>query len=201
MLKRFDSLPTSVEINGKDYAINSDFRISVAFEDILADKSLSKEQALYEGLNLYYPIMPDDIVQALEKMLWFYLCGEDFNPQTEKKSNRKRIYSSSYDFKYIYAGFVQQYGIDLYTDELHWWKYRALLFGLSDCMFEKILGYRSMDLKKLPVEERKRYKKLQKTFALPEDMSIDADDIEFEKGLEEALLSGDVASFLEKNKR
>lgn len=194
----FDRLPETVQIGGAKYDINSDFRTSLKFEQILFDSGLSKEDALLQGLGLYYPIRPEDEAEALNKIIWFYMCGE--TEPGEKKRNEKRIYSAEHDFKYIYSAFLQQYAIDLTEADMHWWKYRALFASLNDCMLQRIMGYRSIDIKKLPLEERKKYRSLQQAFALP-DGGLSEEDREFQQGLENALENGTVTEFLGRQRK
>lgn len=191
------NLPQTVNIGGTEYTIHADFRTSIQFEQMLFDSELSKEEALSKGIDLYYPVRPKDDMEALEKMIWFYSCGEE--QKKSKQTTSKRMYSIEHDFRYIYAAFLEQYRIDLLEEDMHWWKFRALFLSLNDCMFQRIVGYRAVDLKKLPPEERKRYKELKSAFALPETKTISEEDEQFQMGLEEALANGNIADFLKEH--
>ena len=59
--------------------------------------------------------------------------------------------------------------IDLVEEDLHWWKFRALLVSLTeDCKFVKIIGYRTMDIDpKLPAKQRAFYEKMKREYRLP----------------------------------
>lgn len=186
-----DVLPETVEIDGAEYRINSDFRISILFELLMQDDEVGKRQKLIQGLKLYYPEIPHNVTMAVDKMIWFYRCGKE----TERgghgsgSGRAKQIYSFEYDDDYIYAAFLEQYGIDLQDiEELHWWKFRALFRGLSeDTEFVKIMGYRSVKINsKMSKEQREFYKKMQSIHALPiTDAERKADEL-----LTEALLNG-----------
>lgn len=65
--------------------------------------------------------------------------------------------------------FKEQYGIDLNDANLHWWKFRALFMSLrADCMFTKILGYRTMPItSKMSTADRNFYQRMKKLYALP----------------------------------
>ena len=160
-----DLVPKTITIDNKEYEINSDFRTSILFELLMQDKSIKDNDKIYLALELYYPNIPDDINSAIEKMLWFYRCGKDlitskkiFLNYQELKSKRKgkgksdiKIYSFEYDDDYIYAAFMDQYGIDLQDIKyLHWWKFKAMFRSLKeDTEIVKIMRYRSMDLSKI----------------------------------------------------
>lgn len=186
-----DVLPETVEIDGAEYRINSDFRISILFELLMQDDELGKRQKLVQGLQLYYPEIPHNVTMAVDKMIWFYRCGKETgNGGHGSGSGRaKQIYSFEYDDDYIYAAFLEQYGIDLQDiEELHWWKFRALFRGLSeDTEFVKIMGYRSVKItSEMSKEQREFYKKMQSIHALPiTDAERKADEL-----LTEALLNG-----------
>ena len=72
-----DPVPTTIEISGSRYEINSDYRISILFEMLLMDPEVPDSQKLYQGLQLYYPAIPNDIQGAIERVLWFYRCGKE----------------------------------------------------------------------------------------------------------------------------
>ena len=152
-----DKPPEQVEVDGKLYKINSDFRTSIQFEILMQKKELTEKQKEFanelclldkemdretaellakykDGLELYYPEIPNDINEAINAMLWFYECGkENIDKKKSKKSGSgKKIYNYNYDADYIYAAFFEQYHIDLAEQELHWWKFSALFSALSD---------------------------------------------------------------------
>lgn len=186
-----DLLPTEIEIDNKKYEINSDFRTSILFELLMQDKSIGEEDKIFMALQLYYPIIPQNINLAIEKMLWFYRCGKDI---TKSKGNGKgknvtQIYSFEYDDDYIYAAFIDQYNIDLQDIEyLHWWKFKAMFKSLKeDNEIVKIMGYRSMNVSKIKdKEQRTHYKEMQKLYEIP----ISKDEREKLDEITEALLLG-----------
>ena len=186
-----DLLPIAVEIDNKNYEINSDFRTSILFELLMQDKSIGEEDKIFMALQLYYPVIPENINEAIEQMLWFYRCGKDI---TKSKGNGKgksvtQIYSFEYDDDYIYAAFIDQYNLDLQDIEyLHWWKFKAMFKALKeDNEIVKIMGYRSMDISKIKDKEQKAYyNKMRKLYEIP----ISKDEREKLDEITEALLIG-----------
>lgn len=186
-----DLLPVTVEINNKEYEINSDFRVSILFELLMQDDSIGEEDKILMALQLYFPIIPENINEAIERILWFYRCGKD--RKTSKGSGKcksvTQIYSFEYDDDYIYAAFMDQYSIDLQDIEyLHWWKFKAMFKSFKeDNEIVKIMGYRSKDLSKIKDKEQKvYYKKMKDIYKIP----ISQDEDRKLKEIEEALLNG-----------
>lgn len=186
-----DLVPITIKINNKKYDINSDFRISILFELLMQDNSMGDKDKMLMALKLYYPVIPKNLNEAIEQMLWFYRCGKDIR---KSKGNGKgksitQIYSFEHDDDYIYAAFMDQYGIDLQDIEyLHWWKFKAMFKSLKeDNEIVKIMGYRSMDLSKIKDKEQKAYyKRMKDLYEIP----ISKDEDRKLKEIEEALLNG-----------
>nr|WP_301907079.1 bacteriophage Gp15 family protein [uncultured Anaerostipes sp.] len=209
-----DRLPGSVLVADREYRINTDFRVSVLFEEMIQDKNITEEQQLFieelmnipefegdhekarllakynSGLALYYPVIPEDLEGAISQMLWFYQCGKtEEQKQSGKGKKQSQIYSFTHDADYIYAAFMEQYGIDLNAVELHWWKFSAMFAGLKeDCLISKIMGYRATDTAGMDKEQKKFYKKMKEIYKLPENVS--EEDRALEEEVTQALMNG-----------
>ena len=194
-----DLLPTTINIDNKEYEINSDFRTSILFELLMQDSSVDDGDKLIMTLNLYYQEIPPKQYwkEATEKILWFYRCGKDFIASKGKGKDKSdiKIYSFEHDDDYIYAAFMDQYRIDLQDiKELHWWKFKAMFKSLKeDNKIVEIMGYRSMDLSKVKDREQKAYyKKMQNLYKLP----VSKSEQEKLEEIEKALLNGEDVSKL-----
>lgn len=176
-----DYLPETVEVDGIEYAINSDFRTGIIFEKILNDKELDNREIVHTALELYYQDdMPDDIGEALNAILNFYSCGVRKKGTNSGKAgngiNQPRIYDFDCDADYIFAAFLTQYGIDLNEIEyMHWWKFQALFKSLeSHNKIVEIIGYRSADLGQIKDKrEKARIAKMKTIYAIPENLSFE----------------------------
>ena len=193
-----DLLPKKVDIDGKYYEINWDFRTSILFEMMMDDVELSDEEKLIKGIELYYPVIPENLEEAIEKIIWFYSCGKETNNESGTVSNSKndKIYSLEYDDEYIYSAFLSQYGIDLQDiEDLHWWKFKAMFKSLNEeNQIVKIMGYRAMDIPNdMPNNQKDFYRKMKKLYELPRSKS----EIEKVREIENALLgNGDLSKVL-----
>lgn len=193
-----DLVPQKVIIDEKEYEIRSDFRISILFEMLMQDEELTNEEKIIQALNLYYPVIPENKIEAIEKIKWFYRCGKDIVKSNNVKgeSVNNKIYDYEFDDDYIYSAFLSQYGIDLQDIEyLHWWKFKAMFKSLKeDNLIVKIMEYRSIDLNSIKDKEQKaRYKKLQKLYEIPRSK----EEVEKINAIEEALMgNGDLSNLL-----
>lgn len=169
-----DLLPQSVEIDTLKYPINTDFRVSILFEELMQDKEVPLEEKFDLAINLYYKHKPHDKAQAVDRLLWFYRCGKEFEQKSgNSKADYKAIYSYEYDDEYIYSAFLQQYNIDLQdVEELHWWKFKALFKSLKDCKIVEIMGYRAMKIDaKIPKSQKEYYQRMKRLYKLPDNRS------------------------------
>ena len=96
------------------------------------------------------------------------------NPMKTTASNGKQEqapYDIRYDGDYIYASFLQAYGIDLFDvqGKLHWKKFNALLSGLPEgTKFMEVVKIRKWKPQKGDsAEYKEEMRRLQKDYALP----------------------------------
>ena len=164
-----DSLPKTVQICGREYPINSDFRAAVEFE-ILIQSDASPKKKTRGAIRLFFgdspPPFPENVL--VEAAAGFY-AGVGSDSDDRPKKNRKRIYSFAQDGDYIAAAFRSQYGIDLLTiPYMHWYEFRALFKGLEEsCEIVKIMGYRAAELSKIKYKpERERIARLQEIYKI-----------------------------------
>ena len=176
-----DILPTEYE----GLKINTNFRSFILFELLMQDKEINREDKIALALDLFYDEIPKDFSKAFKGIIWFYTRGKEMKKQEAEKKTKgrtKKIYSFEHDADLIYSAFLDQYGIDLNEIEyLHWFKFKAMFEALKDD--NKIcqgMGYRAVDISKIKdKEEKKRYKKLQKEWALPDDRTEDEKEQDF----------------------
>lgn len=108
------------------------------------------------------------------------------NPMKTTASNGKQEqapYDIRYDGDYIYASFLQAYGIDLFDvqGKLHWKKFNALLSGLPEgTKLMEVIKIRKWKAQKGDsAEYKEEMRRLQKDYALPYE--IVEEDEEYEE--------------------
>lgn len=165
-----DELPKSINIDGAEYEINTDFRVWIRIDLLLSANKADEIDRLYaltKAVMLCYKVLPPNIQRAVEGMAEFYRGTQK---QCGGTGGKKAIYSFEHDSEYILSSFMYDYNIDLTAVNMHWYKFKALFSSLSDdTMFVKIMQYRSVDLGKIKDKEQKRfYRRMKRVYALPD---------------------------------
>lgn len=197
-----NSFPASVTVNGVEYSIHADFRTVLRCFEIQGQKQELSESELLDMLKLFYNINQLTATEEhVNKMFWFFSCGREKEkkkfPRKIAGINDKQPFDFEEDADLIYAGFIQQYGIDLQESNMHWWKFMILLENLgSGTRLQKVMEYRTVDTnnKDMSKKEKDFYKAMQRYYGL-DRVPEKSEKI---KRIEEALLNGeDVSKLLE----
>lgn len=162
-------LPKQLFVNNKEYNINTDFRTWINFELILTDSQIDQNTKILTIIEIILidEIIASEIKSIFEALFSFYFIGQDYKNDTKKETSEE-AYNFQVDWKYIYPAFMQQYNIDLFEANLHWWQFKALFDSLhEDTQFIKVVGYRTMKLEKIrDRDQRAIYSKLKKQYAI-----------------------------------
>lgn len=174
-----DDLPEYIDVKGKKYFIDTDFRTCIIFEKLLNQSN--DQDSVETWLDLFYPEeRPSDIQAAVDGILYIYCCGKTDMAKTPPRKNGnvvlrpKMLYDFEIDAPYIFGAYLSQYGIDLNAIEyLHWWKFRSLFRSLnSSNKIVEIMSYRATDLSQIKNKsEQARIAKLQKLYEIPHAMT------------------------------
>lgn len=197
-----EPFPVSMAINGAECPINADFRTVLRCYEVQGNKTELSEGELIKILLMFYKKQKMFDEEHINKMFWFFSCGREKNkkafPRRIAGINNKQPFDFEEDADLIYAGFMQQYGIDLQTEDMHWWKFMILLENLgADTRLSRIMEYRTVDTasKHLSKEQRKFYQAMQRYYGL--DSRQMPEMTERDRLVEEALLNGgDVSKLL-----
>lgn len=163
--------PQYVKIDDKKYKINTDFRVAIKCNEIAQDSSISDyERALAIIYKLYGKEGLDDY-NNYEKLLELGIKYLSCNQEVEKVDEPDMDYVE--DMDYIEASFMSDYGIDLTTTQMDWWKFNNLINGLSNselgncCILNRIRNLRTYDTKEIQdAKERQKIEKAKKQVAL-----------------------------------
>ena len=158
----FGFLPETVTVSGKEYPVNTDFRTwleagEILKSDMIIERKIPKLVAL-----CYKDLYPDNPGMALSGVMTFYR-----NAFPGYKGKGKSVFSADFDGKLIYSGFYKAYGIDLCSENLHWYRFAPLFYELSDCAFSKVMKYRGAEIATLPKTNQRYFAEMKSAFALP----------------------------------
>ena len=195
--KKDKAYPETIKIKDKLYEINADFRNILRIFDMLGDGNIPefkkieklKHWFFEDNLSLPEDISPEIIVDGFIGFVRGQSpvgyadtpfqkgafgdtdeAGHEYEYDNENETERQFCYN--FDAGEIYAGFLCEYGIDLiYTDFLHWYKFKILLDNLSpESAFKKKIELRFMDLSGLP--DTSELYKAKESVQLPEINNI-----------------------------
>lgn len=177
------NLVESAEINGKTYNVDMSFDNVLRLIDMLNDALLNDalqvvvgvqmlldtelDLPIEEQVKVFNELYKQLIGTGVQKEILYDLKGNPM-PIQDEDEKKERLYDFKQDAEYIYASFMQDYGIDLIEQQgkLHWYKFKALLGGLSESTkFRKVLEIRQMPLPKSG-KQRAEVEKLKQTYAL-----------------------------------
>lgn len=140
-----NTYPQYAEINGKQYPINTDYRVALAcFEAINDDEITDIERPIaLIGLLFGENAEIQDTETAMKIIKQYLQCGK---VDEENDTNVEDI-DFEYDKDLITASFMSDYHIDLENTKMHWWKFCSLISGLKDdSILNKVRDVRNYDI-------------------------------------------------------
>lgn len=150
------------EWNG--YEINTGFHIGVQIallmEDDLVPDNLKMAiliELLFgneDGTTRDFPQGPEELAECWK---WF-INGWSYDNEVEGDNQNLRLMDYNVDQGRIYADFLQIYGIDLETTEMHWWRFQWLLWNMPprQSSFLQVIDIRKREpSKNASLEEKK----------------------------------------------
>ncbi len=123
-LSSLDGLPEAYVVRGRDYPVNTDFRVVLRIFRMLADVEIAEEDKPILLRRMFYKsAWPRDADAGFQ---WFVAMGRE-----QREPGGEKDFDYEQDAAEIYAAFKKEYGIDLFTcGPMHWWTFSALLEGM-----------------------------------------------------------------------
>ncbi len=148
-------LPNSIALSTRQIEIKTDFKTWLNFQSQMA-KNISELERIQVVKSVFFEdvkIMPNEYQDVLFGISE-YLKGArgyiNHVADVSKTINNDIPFDFELDSSYIYGAFMEQYGIDLFDAELHYYKFMALFECLHEnTAFKKIVGYRMTDTRKI----------------------------------------------------
>lgn len=171
-----EPISSFVEYQGRKY------RTTCSFDNVLEVQRMYKDERLngVEKCSLALSMLARSAFQiwllnpAEKTELLSKICKEQIElPKRPLIGKQMKTFDFALDGDYIYASFMQEYGIDLVEQQgrLHWKKFVALFQGLSEkTKIREVMRIRSMDIPKATkynANERQNIMELKAYYALP----------------------------------
>lgn len=130
-------LPSAVSVGGKFYAVRTGHPWWFRFAEVVREKNalLSDLDFIYDGE------VPADRKEGFKALCAFYQPETEL-PRKSGESGGEAALDYTADAELIFAGILEQYGIDLFEREVHWHKVLAMISGLHSTRLNEIIGYR-----------------------------------------------------------
>lgn len=168
------NLPCTVEISDVKYPIFTDFRDWLNFFELLEDKELAEQQRFEIAMQWYTDKIPVNSEEAFSALHRFALCEDMPKAGKKRKSEeddgtRAPAFSWLYDAPFIIGAFMQVYGIDLLSTDMHWYKFIALFQALPDDVpLKQRIALRQTNIAEIKDKtQRKRIRHAQLAIAIP----------------------------------
>ncbi len=165
-------LPTSLEIDGAEYKIRSDFRVALLIFDAYNNPELGNREKLAICLESLYIQLPENKEKAIEKAVWFLDGG---NMPKSKKAPVK-IMDWEYDQSIIFPAVNKVAGYETRTAEyLHWWSFLGMFNEVGEGLYSQVMNIRVKRAKgkKLQKWEREFYNEHKELINIKEKLTAE----------------------------
>lgn len=143
-------LPKSLEVDGKEYEINSDFRTVLVIFQAYNAPELTDFEKMEVCLQCIYKERPKNVEAALEKAMWF-LDGGDM---PKSKQAPVKIMDWEYDQSMYFPAVNKAAGYETREAEyLHWWSFLGLFNEIPEGLYSQVMNIRSKIAKGKPLEK------------------------------------------------
>lgn len=145
-------LPTTVDIEGQEYPIRSDFRAVLDALAALADPELTQQEQYQACLEIMYPrwqALPD--ANAALRAAFLFING---GQEEDSSTPRPRLIDWEQDAGMIAPAVDKVLGYSCRRcDYLHWWEFLGAFYGIGDGLFAQVVNIRSKRAKGKKLEK------------------------------------------------
>jgi hypothetical protein len=183
-MKLQDRLPDGVEVDGKWYKLDLDFRNVLKMIEVMDRDDLMPEAKAYKALSFVQkrPKNAEKVLEAVKGLLF----------KAPRKTGGQKVTDFEQDAGLIRAAFRQAYGIDLYRDRLHWIEFTELLNAIPEgSRYAEVVGIRARPMPAATKWNQHEREWLAKAKA---DVRLEMSEKEREQNYERDV--GNIAAFL-----
>src|SRR5574344_3001936 len=167
-------LPEAVEVDGSFYKVHTSYKDRLRFLELIADSQPPPQDFDFR----YSSKKPASRINGLIALAQF-CYPPTILPHTDKlEGSSDKAVDYAIDADYIFAAFMERYGIDLVESDMHWYKFQALFKGLHDTKLNEIIGYRLWDNTSGKRDAYTRQmEKLKSAWELPQESDEEDEDL------------------------
>lgn len=138
-------LPVTLNVKGRDFAINADFRPCLNIMRMFERNDLTDREKIECMVGiLFVDEIPDELLpDAAQEAVWFLNLGED----VQSKGNRGvgRLFSWEQDLKFIISAVDKSAGFSIRSREFyHFWEFMSAFFESGECVFNTLVHQRKL---------------------------------------------------------
>lgn len=154
-----DPMPCEVTVGGKRVRVLTDYKRWLVVWEVLSSSLPGRLKAelcchavVEESVNL------DDWEEILKALAAFLLQKDSIEENGSISSyHGEKLFDFAADSELIFASFLAEYGIDLTTEHMHWFKFMALLKSLSpDSPLMRTVRLRQTDTSEIEDDKLRR---------------------------------------------
>lgn len=163
-----DPPATHVWHENRYYTVNPSYDIVLDLQKVYRDSRLNDIDKINTALRMLI-VRPKRIHMSTNQKMNLLQAIYDQCikiPERHSPKNQQKVFDFEFDGEYIYASFMEEYGIDLIEQrgKLHWKKFLALFQGLSEkTKMREVMKIRSMEI---PSPNRHNRKEIQSIMEL-----------------------------------
>lgn len=150
-------LPSTVEIDGTEYDIRTDYRDILRIILAFGDPDLEPEHQVFVCLKVMYKdfdSMPESqYAEAYEKAVQFIDCGQ----KNDSPQKSPRTMDWEQDERMIFSAVNRVAGMEVRSvPYLHWWTFMGYFSEIGECAFSQIQSLRHKKAKGKKLEKHER---------------------------------------------
>ena len=148
-------LPTSLDVGGADYPIETDYRNILVFLAACSDPELSaaeKLEILMKRLyrDGFYQIPQEHMEEAILQAKWFVDCGQE----EDDKKPAKKVMDWEQDEPILFPAINKVAGMETRAAPyIHWWTFSGYFMEIEEGAFSTVLGIRQKKAKGKKLEK------------------------------------------------
>lgn len=156
-----DALPDEYQ----GYLIRTDYRIGIQIALCLQDEALSENDRVFISACLLFGQGLPPLETAVEGLSWFMRCGAD--KQEDIETSKQHLWFD-FDAGRIYSSVRKTFGIELYREKMHWFRFVELLGCLDeDSSLSHAIQIRGTDTSQMKAKQRAQFIRLKQQLTPP----------------------------------